>query len=100
MHIIGEGCPGVTSIMVKLAAHLSDFNTCQINSSLNVMNHGNQMDLFKAELVNAYTRAGVKVMIILFRAEDLYCCIYKVFLLRTMVSVSGLIEVKCLLFMT
>ena len=68
MHIIGEGCPGVTSIMVKLAAHLSDFNTCQINSSLNVMNHGNQMDLFKAELVNAYTRAGVKVMIILFRA--------------------------------
>lgn len=62
MHIIGEGCPGVTSIMVKLAAHLSDFNTCQINSSLNVMNHGNQMDLFKAELVCAYTRAGVKVI--------------------------------------
>ena len=47
--------------MVKLAAHLSDFTTFQINSSLNVMNNSNQLELFKAELVSAYTRAGVKV---------------------------------------
>ena len=47
--------------MVKLAAHLSDFTTFQINSSLNVMNNSNQLELFKAELVSAYIRAGVKV---------------------------------------
>jgi len=64
LYLIGEGCPGVTSLMMKLAAHLSDFTTVQINSSLNVMAAGNKIELFKGELVSAYTRAGVKVSII------------------------------------
>lgn len=60
-HLVSQGSPGITSTAVRLAAHLSNFITCQITASLIPTSNESQLDLFKSELVSAYTRAGVKV---------------------------------------
>ena len=61
LHLVGEGSPGLISTMVRLAAHLSGFSTCQISANLSSGSSKNVLERFKAELVNIYTRAGVKV---------------------------------------
>ena len=62
--LVAEGCPGRTTVMAKLAAHLCGFSIFKVNP--NPLNIGQEykLDSFKADLVLAYIRAGVKVSVI------------------------------------
>lgn len=60
--LVAEGCPGRTTVMVKLASHLCGYAVYQINPSPMTSATEYKMDMFKADLVQGYTRAGTKVL--------------------------------------
>ena len=59
--LVAEGCPGRATLMAQLAANLAGFHTYKISPSqlTNTAEYG--LHSFKADLVQAYTKAGVKV---------------------------------------
>lgn len=59
--LIAEGCPGRAVLIANLASNLCGFSVFKINPSPISCPSEYKMDTFKAELVAAYTRAGVKV---------------------------------------
>ena len=59
--LVAEGSPGRCLVIAKLAAHLCGYHIFQINpTQLGASIHA-KIEQFKADLVVAYTRAGVKV---------------------------------------
>ncbi|KAK2150977.1 hypothetical protein LSH36_380g01074 [Paralvinella palmiformis] len=68
--LVSEGCPGRTPIIVNLAAHLCGFSVFKINSSPRGSSTDYKLGVFKADIVAAYTRAGVKGEKVLFLLED------------------------------
>ena len=61
--LVAEGCPGRCTLMANLAANLCGFTVAHINPSPMSSAMQYKMDVFKADLVAAYTRAGVKVRV-------------------------------------
>ena len=59
--LIADGCPGRCRIIASLAAHLAGFSVFQINPSPVSNSTPYGMAQFKADIVTAYSRAGVKV---------------------------------------
>ena len=62
--LVAEGCPGRTSLLVKLAAHLCGFTVFQPSPTPNTTAINTRLDQFKSDLVMAYTRAGTKVCVV------------------------------------
>ena len=60
--LISQGSPGMSTNLAQLAAHLCGFSVFCINSSALTAADRYTLDSFKADLVSAYTRAGVKVI--------------------------------------
>ena len=54
--LISQGSPGLSTNLAQLSAHLCGYSVFRINSSDRYT-----LESFKADLVSAYTRAGVKV---------------------------------------
>lgn len=63
--LISQGSPGISTNLAQLAAHLCGYSVFRINSSSLSAADRYTLDSFKADLVSAYTRAGVKVSILL-----------------------------------
>lgn len=61
--VISQGSPGMSTSLAQLAAHLCGYSVFRINSSALSAADRYTMESFKADLVSAYTRAGVKVKI-------------------------------------
>jgi len=59
--IVSEGSPGLATKLAQLAAHLCDYSVYRINPSSISANDRYTLDNFKVDLVQAFTRAGVKV---------------------------------------
>ncbi len=59
--LVAEGCPARCSVVAHLASNLCGFSTYKINPSPISSTSEYKMDNFKADLVAAYTRAGIKV---------------------------------------
>ena len=59
--LIADGCPGRCRIIASLAAHLAGFSIFQINPSPISNNTAYDIAHYKADIVTAYSRAGVKV---------------------------------------
>lgn len=59
--LVAEGCPGRTTVLARLAAHLCGFFVFLPSPSPTSGTLTARMDLFKSDLVAAYTRAGTKV---------------------------------------
>ena len=59
--LVAEGCPARCFIMATLAANLSGFTIYKIGASPPNSDFKCRMEHFKADLVAAYTKAGVKV---------------------------------------
>ena len=59
--LVAEGCPGRCSIIASLAAHLCGYTVSRIQPSPRATSTQYKMDSFKADIVAAYTAAGVKV---------------------------------------
>ena len=59
--LVAEGSPGLATVIAHLAANLCGFTVFKINPSPVSSDTDYKMDAFKADLVAAYTRAGVKV---------------------------------------
>ena len=59
--LISQGSPGLSTSLAQLAAHLCGFSVFRINSSALTVADKYILNSFKADLVTAYTRAGVKV---------------------------------------
>ncbi|XP_015758877.1 PREDICTED: dynein beta chain, ciliary-like [Acropora digitifera] len=64
--VISQGSPGMSTSLAQLAAHLCGYSVFRINSSALSAADRYTMESFKADLVSAYTRAGVKVKIAFF----------------------------------
>ena len=62
--LISQGSPGISTNLAQLAAHLCGYSVFRINSSALSAADRYTLDSFKADLVSAYTRAGVKVRIL------------------------------------
>ena len=62
--LISQGSPGISTNLAQLAAHLCGYSVFRINSSALSAADRYTLDSFKADLVSAYTRAGVKVSIL------------------------------------
>lgn len=62
--LISQGSPGISTNLAQLAAHLCGYLVFRINSSALSAADRYTLDSFKADLVSAYTRAGVKVRIL------------------------------------
>lgn len=58
--LISQGSPGLSTSLAQLAAHLCGFSVFRINSSALTVADKYILNSFKADLVTAYTRAGVK----------------------------------------
>lgn len=58
--VISQGSPGMSTSLAQLAAHLCGYSVFRINSSALSAADRYTMESFKADLVSAYTRAGVK----------------------------------------
>lgn len=65
--IVALGSPGLSTTLAKLAAHLCDYSVFRINPSSHVSPQVYSVETFKADLVTAYTRAGVKVKTVTFK---------------------------------
>ena len=61
--MVAEGSPGRCFIIANLAAHLCGYTTYKINPSPVSSPVEYKMESFKSDLVTAYTRAGVKVIV-------------------------------------
>ena len=61
--IVSQGSPGLSTTLANLAAHLCDYSVFRINPSAVSSAERYTLENFKADLVSAYTRAGVKVCI-------------------------------------
>lgn len=59
--IVSEGSPGLATKLAQLAAHLCDYSVTRINPSSVSNTDKYTLENFKTDLVQAYTRAGVKV---------------------------------------
>ena len=59
--IISNGFPGLPLSMVKIGAYICGFNLFQIQPSFLVLGEKYTIQHFKADIVNAYTTAGLKV---------------------------------------
>ena len=59
--LVAEGCPGRCTVVVNLAAHLCGFSIFKVNPNPMHVGQEYKLDSFKADLVLAYIRAGVKV---------------------------------------
>ncbi|CAH1797693.1 unnamed protein product [Owenia fusiformis] len=68
--LVAEGCPGRCITMAKLAANLCGFQTFKISPSPMTSTVEYKIDTFKSDIVNAYTRAGVKSEKTLFLIEE------------------------------
>ncbi|KAK3108743.1 hypothetical protein FSP39_014630 [Pinctada imbricata] len=88
--LISEGCPGRSTIIVKLAAHLCGYTVYQINPSSMSGSTEYKMDQFKADLVQGYTRAGAmgEKVLLLLHEEELLEEDYLVFLQEFIVGGS------------
>ena len=64
--VISQGSPGMSTSLAQLAAHLCGYSVFRINSSALSAADRYTMESFKADLVSAYTRAGVKVKLLFF----------------------------------
>ena len=62
--LISQGSPGISTNLAQLASHLCGYSVFRINSSALSAADRYTLDSFKADLVSAYTRAGVKVRIL------------------------------------
>ncbi len=61
LYLMAEGSTGRCTSLAQLAAHLSGYMVFKINPSALVGFPDYSLDSFKADLVKAYTKAGVKV---------------------------------------
>ena len=61
--LVAEGNPGLSNLFARLAAHLCGFSVFEVNPSPMSASVTYKLDQFKADLVAAYTKAGVKVII-------------------------------------
>nr|XP_006816782.1 PREDICTED: dynein heavy chain 17, axonemal-like [Saccoglossus kowalevskii] len=59
--LVAEGCPGLASVMARLAASLCGYSVFNINPSPVTSSFEYKMDQFKADLVSAYTKTAVKM---------------------------------------
>ena len=59
--LVAEGCAGRCSIIAQLSAHLCGYTVVKINPISPTATKVQHMEHFQADLVAAYTRAGVKV---------------------------------------
>ncbi|XP_064650622.1 uncharacterized protein LOC135502065 isoform X3 [Lineus longissimus] len=90
--LVAEGCPGRTSVIVKLAAHLCGFTIFQIHPSAIAQSHEYKIDHFKNDLVQAYSKAGVKGDKILFliHKEEMLDADFLVFIQEFIVTGSSI----------
>ncbi|XP_033641711.1 dynein beta chain, flagellar outer arm-like [Asterias rubens] len=58
--LVAEGNPGLSNLFARLAAHLCGFSVFEVNPSPMSASVTYKLDQFKADLVAAYTKAGVK----------------------------------------
>ncbi|XP_022099208.1 dynein beta chain, ciliary-like [Acanthaster planci] len=58
--LVAEGNPGLSNLFARLAAHLCGFSVFEVNPSPMSASTEYKLDQFKADLVAAYTKAGVK----------------------------------------
>ena len=59
--LVADGCVARCAVVASLAAHLCGYSVFKINPSPIASAEDYKLDIFKADLVAAYTRAGVKV---------------------------------------
>lgn len=59
--LVADGCVARCAVIASLAAHLSGYTVYKINPSPISSAQDYKLDAFKADLVSAYTDAGVKV---------------------------------------
>lgn len=59
--VVSEGSPGLATKLAQLAGHLCDYSVTRINPSSISVNDRYTLQNFKVDLVEAFTRAGVKV---------------------------------------
>ena len=79
--LISQGSPGMSTNLAQLVAHLCGYSVFRINSSALTAADRYTLDSFKADLVSAYTRAGVKVISTFFEmcsAQYLTCRLFTV----------------------
>lgn len=59
--LLTEGNPGTAYLLARLAAHLNGFNVRMVTPHSAELTGAEKLRLFKQDLINAYTQAGVKV---------------------------------------
>ena len=90
--LVAEGCAGRCQTMASIAAHLCGFSILHINASPQNTSQENKLDTFKADLVLAYSRAGVKGEKILLVIEEEEVVDEDFFVYLTDLVVSGSIS--------
>ncbi|XP_072166084.1 uncharacterized protein [Diadema setosum] len=71
--LVADGNPGLSNLFARLAASLCGFNVFEISSAPAASSRSYKVDQFKADLVAAYSKAGVKgeKLLLLLTEEDL-----------------------------
>lgn len=63
--LVADGNPGLSDLFARLAANLCGFNVFEVNPSPITSTITYKLEQFKADMVSAYTRAGVRVSVFL-----------------------------------